>query len=386
MSIHRFAIAVAFMLLACGCGQNVDLFGSVTGVPVSGVATWYKIDMDPDAELVQPYVLFGDDLHRLVEPSYLLVGDLHYLFYEVIEYKFVDGEKQIVGSTIHAAVSDDGFTWEMLNDDLPVLEPAQAWEGDAVGAPSVVYRGGRFLMWYAGGYGAGIGYAGSEDGLTWAKYDDNPILQPDQDWEEGLVAAPAVLAQDGHYLLFYSGGDTGGPELAQHAGRAIGYAHSADGLIWIKQDDQGRNSADDSPAVHPLLTASQLWEGYDPDNEVYGWVASPFIRVDRPVDRDVYRLYYTGNRPGDPVFSDVSIGYAGSFDGMDWQKADEAINPVVGEKFPLTLPGLTDYMIYSEYAPSVVRLDAQNYRMIFAQSDPLDTLHGLAVAVQPKPE
>jgi hypothetical protein len=152
-------------------------------------------------------------------------------------------------------------------------------------------------------------------------------------------------------------------------------AVSDDGLHWAKRDAAGRDP--DAGEVEPVLTPSQNWEG--------DAVCCPFARVDHPLDRDVYRLYYTGNRLGDPVLHDAGVGYAGGFDGLNWKKLDEPFNAVVNERFPLTIFGAAQYITYNESAPSVVRI-GRNYRMIFSQIDLFETLQGLALAVNPRPD
>jgi len=43
---------------------------------------------------------------------------------------------------------------------------------------------------------------------------------------------------------------------------------------------------------------------------------------------------------------------------------------------------VTDYLLYGEWAPSVIQINGK-YRMIYCQTDPLDALHGLAIAIHP---
>lgn len=361
MREHRIVIyfllfAAAYIMAACGTSE--DIFGSLNGIPNAGVSPWRKVDLDPETDLIQPYVLFGDNQTILTEPCYLIVDDRHYLFYE--SYDAVEER-----GAIHLALADDWHEWSPANDGLPVLEADRVWEAGSVGAPTVQHRDGRFLMWYAGGAGVGLGLAVSQNGIDWEKNEDNPVLAPDQDWEggeTGVVAAPSVVHHHGQYLMYYSGGATNGPALQQRAGRAIGRAHSADGVVWEKDED------------NPVLTAGQAWEGGEA-----GWVSSPSILIEHPAERDVYRLYYTGNLSGDPLATNASVGYAGSYDGREWTKASEKVNPVVSELFSLTLPGLSEYLLYNEFAPTVLNRDGV-YRMIFGQYEPLLAAQGLGLA------
>ncbi len=337
------------------------------------------MDLDPDRELVQPYILLGETGQRLHEPAYLRVGGVHYCFYEVDEFRDLTGE-EIVKASIYLITSEDGIVWKPGNGGAPVLWADADWEDGEVGGPSVMHTGDGWRMWYAGGGGAGIGYAESDDGRQWTKYGENPVLVPDQDWENGVVGAPSVVRHDGDYELFYSGGTNGGPLLARRVGHAIGMATSSDGVTWTKHDGDGRSSTGDTTDVQPVFWASQTWEGIDAATQRGGAVSSPHVLIDHPVDRDVYRMYYSGNQPGDALATDVSIGYAGSYDGRHWTALEEGVNPIVQELFPLHLPGLAPYVVYGEWSPSVIEMDGK-YCMIYAQTDPLDMQAGLAIAV-----
>jgi hypothetical protein len=364
-------------LALLACGHANDRYGSLEGAPAAGVAPWYKVDFDPDRDLPQPYVLYGDATRFLTEPTVVIFEGKQHLFYEVVDLDPTSGA--ILGSAIHYAASDDGVAWEVQNDDEPVLSPDQPWEGDTVGGPSVIWRDDRFAMWYGGGAGAGIGLAESVDGVTWEKNDANPVVEPDQDWESGVVASPSVVLRGEEHWLYYSGGLVDGDSFSRRVGRAIGCAKSDDGLKWIKRDAGGRNGVDDAGDVRPVLEASEEWEGDS------GFVAEPYVRVDRPVDRDIWRLYYTGNRLDSPVLYDVSIGYAGSFDGVHWDKLQPPYNPVLNEKFPLTIFGVTDYVVVGEFAPCVVRR-GNTYRMYFGQTGMFGAEQGLGLAVNPDPD
>jgi len=366
MNRRRFVIllllaAAGFILGACGTSE--DIFGSLNGIPNAGVSPWRKVDLDPETDLIQPYVLFGDNHTVLTEPCYLIVDGRHYLFYEAFDAL---AERRV----IYLAAGDSWLTLETINDGLPVLEADRIWEAGSVGAPAVLHRDDRFLMWYAGGEGAGLGLARSDDGLTWRKNEDNPVLTPEQTWEggeAGIVAAPSVVHHDGKYRMYYSAGRAGGPALQARAGRAIGYATSPDGIVWEKYED------------NPVLVADQPWEGWEENDDSAGWVSSPSLLIEHPAERDVYRLYYTGNLTGDPLATNASIGYAGSYDGVEWTKASVKVNPVLSELFSLTLPGLSEYLLYSEFAPSVLNQEGV-YRMVFGQFEPLLTAQGLGIA------
>lgn len=370
-------LALAFFAAQVACGTSEDIFGSLKGIPNPGVTTWKKMDFDAEKDLVQPHILFGDHENFLTEPAYLIVQDQHYLFYEIVRPGPNAGAVQ---GAVYLAVSDDRFTWQFLDENEPVLTADRAWEDGDVGAPSVLFIDGGFFMWYAGGGGSGVGLAVSENGIDWTKQTDHPVLAPDQKWEggaNGAVGTPCVVRHKGVYKMYYSGGLVDEGPLAGRRGRAIGYAESDDGVRWRKRD--GLGSAAANGEVRPVLTASEAWEGWTTDDGGSGWVSGPSVLIEHPDQRDVYRLYYTGNLAGDPLRYDASIGFAGSYDGLDWQKAAASVNPILAEIFPLSLPGITKYLLYGEFAPSVLK-KGENYWMIFGQTDPLGEVQGLALA------
>ncbi len=378
--MNRYAVVgllvLAFFAAQVACGTSEDIFGSLKGVPNAGVTTWKKVDFDAEKDLVQPYFLFGDYQHFLTEPSYLIVEEQHYLFYEVVR---TGSGGEAMQSAVYLAVSDDRFTWRVVGENEPVLTADQAWENGDVGAPSVLFVDGEFRMWYAGGGGSGVGLAVSENGIDWTKQTDHPVLTSDQQWEggaNGVVGAPCVVRHKGVYKMYYSGGLVDEPSLAGRRGRAIGYAESDDGVQWRKRDGLGAAAA--SGEVEPVLTASEAWEGWTTHGGG-GWVSGPSVLIEHPDERDVYRLYYTGNLVGDPVQCDASIGFAGSYDGLEWEKAAASVNPILAEIFPLSLPGITKYLLYGEFAPSVLK-KGDKYWMIFVQTDPLGAVQGLALA------
>ncbi len=131
--------------------------------------------------------------------------------------------------------STNGLCWALPR---VALSPrwGSDWEGDAVGQPAVVKHGGRFHLWYAGRRTAKenereqgcIGYAVSDDGLTWER-GERPVLAPRAPWEKRSVCYPAVLYDERRacFRMWYSAGEAFLPD-------AIGYAESADGARWTR--------------------------------------------------------------------------------------------------------------------------------------------------------
>lgn len=353
-----------FILLVIACGTETDPFGGGENTPSSGVAPYKKIDIDKEAELVQPFILFPgyDTSVEYLEPAVLKTGDRLWMWFEAARFDKDSGEHLL--SSIYLLWSYNGMLWDYANGGLPVLEPTFSWEENHVGAPAVLVNKKMYYMWYCAAKGKFIGLATSSDGINWTKWQD-PVLSPDQIWEEGHICSPTVAYYDGKFRMWYGGGKATGKGQGFCAQKAIGYALSTDGVHWIKFDAAG-NSSDSGSNVMPVLTASQNWET--------GVISYPSVLVEKSLDRWIYKMWYTGQTPGELYSGDSSIGFAGSYDGLDWEKAPEEINPVLQEKFAIYIPGVSDFLLYDESQPCVIKFGDYRYYMWFVQIDPYTML------------
>jgi predicted GH43/DUF377 family glycosyl hydrolase len=141
----------------------------------------------------------------------------------VFYYMGTDGSTESIG----LAVSNDGVHWQGYNGGVaPVLAGRGAgyWDETYVGYPTVFKENDdAYHMWYCGGWwyggtgmGHGIGYAFSEDGINWARDDENLIFHNEDgvDWRDERTYTPVVIGEQ----MWFSGKD------ADTGIYAIGYA------------------------------------------------------------------------------------------------------------------------------------------------------------------
>jgi predicted GH43/DUF377 family glycosyl hydrolase len=118
---------------------------------------------------------------------------------------------QMVGVASADLASDFGpEAWTQLKDG-PILRPELPWEKKCIEAPSVIRRGDRLFMFYAGGYNnepQQVGVAQSADGVTWTRLSDEPLLANGRpgEWNASESGHPCVFdAADGKTWLFFQG-------------------------------------------------------------------------------------------------------------------------------------------------------------------------------------
>jgi len=116
---------------------------------------------------------------------------------------------QMVGVAAAAAASDLGpASWTLLRDG-PILAPELPWEQKCIEAPTILRRGGRLLMFYAGAYNNApqqVGVAVSTDGVKWTRLSDRPLIPNGApgEWNASETGHPGVFEDtDGRVYLFF---------------------------------------------------------------------------------------------------------------------------------------------------------------------------------------
>jgi predicted GH43/DUF377 family glycosyl hydrolase len=200
----------------------------------------------------------------------------HYLepfvLYESNEYKmwFLAIDKQTNMTSIMYSDSQDGKIW---SEPTINLSPTQEWEINHLAHPHVIKQDNKYIMYYNGETGDGvwrIGYAISDDGVNWQKYDNNPIFTANLN-EAPTVAGPFVFKNNNKYEMYYH---------SLNPAKNINLAVSTDGINWERQEN--------------VLTISQ--GEFDSVSMI-----SPFLVK----TNDEYKLFYSGFNG-----NKWSIGYA----------------------------------------------------------------------------
>jgi len=211
------------------------------------------------------------------------------------------------------------IVWEKYSGNpVMTVDSAGSWDESNIGGPCVLNIGSTYEMWYTGNGESNrnqIGHATSPDGLIWAKDSSNPVLQQGGTgaWDEKAVASPSVLFDGTSYKMWYNGTASNGIPY-------IGYASSADGVIWTKH------------AGNPVMEVlTQSWESYY-------YFGNPEVLF----DGTTYKMWYHSGRGSESI----SIGYATSVDGINWTKY--ANNPV------LQKGGSGDWDVFGVFYPDVI--------------------------------
>lgn len=270
----------------------------------------------------------------------------------------------------------------------PVLSVGEdgTWDSVSVRFPHVLFHDGLYHMFYTAftdiAMPQAIGYATSEDGITWTRYENNPILEGsgNGNFDDFGVNRPVVMVEDdGTWVMYYNGNSAPGvPPFGKGIGRAtapsptgpwtrsetpvleagaarrwdgafifpdsvlktdegyvmyysatggsqgmVGMATSPDGITWTKYDDPAttERAFDTSDPVLPG-GESGSWDGEQ------SWGAGVQI-----TERG-WEMTYTGGATLDGVYR-AQVGYAYSDDGIHWTKY--ANNPIVSIDSNLTL-------------------------------------------------
>ncbi|MEE9463800.1 MAG: hypothetical protein V3V53_18330, partial [Bacteroidales bacterium] len=158
------------------------------------------------------------DDHGIISPSVVFNGSEYHMYFHA------EGNSAS-GVFIGHATSPDGVAWTK-DPQNPVLSPGPSgsWDYGQTLYPEALFDGNTYHMWYGGGasFAWDIGYATSEDGSIWTKYDGNPVLVNGEagSFESSIVSLSSVIIDSSSFKMWYRG------QRADGNG-GIGYAESS---------------------------------------------------------------------------------------------------------------------------------------------------------------
>ncbi len=267
---HLFAPCVAFdgnVYRMWYCGSRGTVAGRVFQMGLATSEDGIHFEKYPDS----PVFAFGDGRHSILTPAVLRHADgavcredgCFRMWFSACDFPSGDGLH-----TLHETRSSDGIHWSPPS-------PAQLRD---VYSPTLILENGTYRMWYADVSKDPwcLRYAESRDGSRW-EVAAEPVITLDQAWEHGRLFYPAVIAENGQYLMWYG-------SYTQEAGMemktALGCAVSRDGRHWQKMDCNPVFGPDASRDWESNFTTSQSLLR-QPDGTLRIWYASrpcpPFV-------------------------------------------------------------------------------------------------------------
>jgi hypothetical protein len=158
-------------------------------------------------------------------PHVIKVNGIYYLY-----------GTQMQNLDVYRWASNDGINWQIDNGGNPVLENGSvgSWDGIAIANTAEVYVDGDEHPWKmlyeARGSDFQIGYAYSDDGLSWTKYAGNPVLGKNESipCRSAYAGNPELIKIGSNYYTFYGGMSAGSGILS------ICVAKSSDLITWTE--------------------------------------------------------------------------------------------------------------------------------------------------------
>ncbi len=142
------------------------------------------------------------------DPYVVSCGQTYYLFYL--------GQNRFGVQRLGVARSPDGVNWQKSHLN-PILETGAPGEFDenGLGEPAVFHSGDGIWMLYTGrdpGESRSLGWARSDNGVTWQKASGPGLFDADQPWNSAVVCDPTFLIDDNRLRVWFGGGDRPSPD------------------------------------------------------------------------------------------------------------------------------------------------------------------------------
>ncbi len=267
--------ALLLLLSGCGLGWIGSEDDRTAGLPTSGAGPYKRLEPDDLTPASEPRFL--NDTRADVEDPSMLAGGAG------LRVWFTRRTDDPVVSEVHYLEARSAHQLPSVGP-MAVLDATETWEEGVVSSPSVTKDPtGQLVMFYEGGVAMpSIGRAVSSDGVSWTK-DGDPLLVG--------ATSPSAVFVNGETWLFV----TRPNELG----------------IWRAVDDGTGFDFDPEPVILPRPDETDAFDQLA--------VFDPFALAVPTLEPGVTRvhLWFAGTSDDPPA---TSIGYAATFDGLDWQR------------------------------------------------------------------
>lgn len=262
------------LLPACGLGWIGSEDDRTAGLPTAGAGPYTRLESDDSTPVTEPRFL--NDLRANLEDPSMLAGGagIRVWFGRRTDEPVVTEIQYLEAPSLRALPAVGPMT---------VLEPSEPWEEGVIGSPSVARDpSGGLVMFYQGGVAMpSIGRATSTDGVTWSK-DGDPVLVG--------ASSPSVVFVGGETWLFATRPTEIGIWRAVDAGSGFGF--------------------DQAPVILPRPEETKAFDKVA--------VSDPFALAVPTLEAGVTRVHLWFAGTTDEPSPTTSIGYASSFDGLEW--------------------------------------------------------------------
>lgn len=181
---------------------------------------------------------------------------------------------------IAVTTSKDGINWAELKIVLD-NDKTTGWE-NKINRPTIVYKDGKYHMWYTGQENqiSKIGYAISEDGYAFRKI-SKPVIINEEEWEKSSVMNPNVIydEEENIFKMWYAAGETNEPDVIAYATSVDGINWNKYNENPILKPNENKNTLDNFKVgacdVHKLSNNSYImfYIGYTDINTARIFVA-----------------------------------------------------------------------------------------------------------------
>ena len=189
-------------------GGNLD--GYETDPLSMGIAvTDDFLDFDGYKKYPAPILSGSDCDARAGETLTIYKADIFYDSLKTLGYNYVNvynAKDKTHRESIFLAVSDDGIHWKRYGDKA-IISAADCKDSVKInGDPQIIMVDGYYVMLYfiydkeIGSYNT---FAVSSDLVNWTKWDGEPLVKPEYDWENEHAHKQWVIKENGIVYHFY---------------------------------------------------------------------------------------------------------------------------------------------------------------------------------------